>query len=117
ANTPVTVPGAGDGDLVFARLRLPDPSLLGAARRVLYKPARPPEIVLDGNRFTLVESTAGGPLVLRLPTGYALGPPGAVPPAATSLAVEHGGARLRVEFYRVAVAAVAATPAPAPPAP
>lgn len=68
AGEPVTVPGARQGGVVVASIRLqkrPLDVVLDAA----FKPLHHATINLDGASYRLVTATAAGPLLLRVPPG------------------------------------------------
>jgi hypothetical protein len=91
----VTIPRAGAGELVFARIHVRE-TLGQRLESLVLKPRPLPRITVDGERFRLVPDTARGPLALRLPRDAGSGFGGY---DYSQLVVEGVASPYRIEFY------------------
>ncbi|MGD9696620.1 MAG: hypothetical protein AB7V42_13305 [Thermoleophilia bacterium] len=92
------------GDLVYARFDAPTP-LGWRLRNALYRPARMPTMLVDGQvfaRFPL--ATAAGSFPLRVPATVGFGPDYGIPRAARAIVLADLPRPFRVTFFSVPVA-------------
>ena len=98
----VRVPRAGPNDLIYARLRIPQP-FSERLRELVWKPDVLPGIVLDGVSFRLVTATASGPMLMRMPASAGFPPSGFSDPQVDMFRLSDVPSPVRVDFYAVRV--------------
>jgi hypothetical protein len=98
----VQVPRAAPNELIYARLRVPQP-LRARLRELVWKPAVLPAIVLDGVSYRLIAKTASGPLLMRMPSSAGFPLTGLVNGQVDRFRLVNVPSPVHVDFYAVRV--------------
>ena len=110
----LTVPRAAGGELVYARIHLPQP-LAGRLRSLVYKPTTVPTIEL-GADYRLLPATAANPLVLRLPASAGFSPLYGGNASSDFFKLTHVPSPFTVDYYAEPIRGAPASAASAEPA-